>query len=162
MHDNASEKNTKNKEIVNYNFLHFATHGFSNQEKQALSGIIFAQDTVSTYDNILYYSEIEKLKLSADLCILSACESSTGRLLKSEGVLSLSHAFISAGTKNVIASLWKVSDVSTSKLIVKFYSYLFFDKNSFSSALQKAKLELIHSKKYAHPFYWSAFILNGK
>jgi CHAT domain-containing protein len=69
-----------------------------------------------------------------------------------------------AGTKNIIVSLWQVSDASTSELMIDFYhNYLNSNqKLPFSTCLRNVKLKMIAEGKYAHPYYWSPFILIGK
>ncbi len=106
------------------------------------------------------------LKLNAELVILSACETGLGKYEKGEGVIGLTRALLYAGSKNIIVSLWKVSDASTNKLMVDFYTNFLNEKSSksknYSKHLQKAKLKLIKEGKYAHPFFWSPFILIGR
>jgi CHAT domain-containing protein len=69
-----------------------------------------------------------------------------------------------AGTKNIIVSLWQVSDASTCKLMVYFYSNLFKNNQStYGEPLRQAKLKMINSgEAFSHPFFWSPFILIGK
>jgi CHAT domain-containing protein len=76
----------------------------------------------------------------------------------------LTRALLYAGTKNIIVSLWKVTDESTSDLMVDFYKNSLAGKEqlSYSEALRNAKLKMIREGKYAHPLYWSPFILVGK
>jgi len=177
-HNLANEDFIKSGELSNYKYIHFATHGFVNTENPELSGILLAQDTSSTFesyediygnvaqqnDGILYQSEIYNLELNSDLVVLSACETGLGKITSGEGVLGLTRALLYAGTKNIIVSLWSVSDASTSQLMINFYDNLLKSKKQtvFSKDLQKAKLKLIEEGTYAHPFYWSPFILIGK
>ncbi len=176
-HQKASEKFIKSNEIKNYKILHFATHGFVNEEKPELSGILFAQDTTSTLseidklfgnkpqnEGVLYQSEIYNLKFNANLVVLSACETGLGKITKGEGVIGLTRALLYAGSKNIIVSLWQVSDNSTKKLMINFYKNLLNDKKQteFAKHLSKAKRKMIANKKYAHPFFWSPFILIGE
>ncbi len=161
----ANEEFLKSREIEKYKYLHFATHGFVNTEKPELSGIFLAQDSTLSEDGILYSGEIYNLKLNADLTVLSACETGLGEIKKGEGLIGLTRALLYAGSKNIIVSLWKVADESTSDLMIDFYKNLLEDeqeKQEFSQALQKAKIKMIDEGKYAHPFYWSPFILIGK
>ncbi|MFC2151829.1 tetratricopeptide repeat protein [Bacteroidota bacterium] len=161
----ANEKFLKSEEIEKYKYLHFATHGFVNTEKPELSGILLAQDSTINEDGILYSGEIYNLKLNADLTVLSACETGLGEIKKGEGLIGLTRALLFAGSKNIIVSLWKVADESTSDLMIDFYKNLLEEeqeKQEFSKALQQAKLKMINEGKYAHPFYWSPFILIGK
>ena len=168
MNQNANEYQVKN--ILNenqYKILHIATHGFVNFENPELSALILANDSQKIEDGILYSGEIYNLSLHSDLVTLSACETARGKFSKGEGIIGLSRALIYAGTKNLIISLWKVADISTTELMTKFYKHL-LDENEdlsgnlkFSSALHQAKLELIDSE-YGHPFFWSSFILIGQ
>ena len=169
---NASERNIKSGELENYKYIHFATHGFVNSEKPELSGLLLAQVADSTNeqnDGILYSGEIFNLKLNADLVVLSACETGLGQIKKGEGIIGLTRALLYAGAKNLMVSLWPVSDQSTSDLMISFYKNLLDEKSAhlsntvrFAPLLQKAKLKMISETKFARPFYWSPFILIGQ
>jgi CHAT domain-containing protein len=163
--NNANEAFIKSGELKNYRLLHFATHGFVNTSKPELSGILLAQDSTLSEDGILYSGEIYNLKLDADLTVLSACETGLGEIKEGEGLIGLARALLFAGSKNIIVSLWKVADKSTSDLMIDFYENLLEakqEKQEFSQALRQAKLTMIEEGKFAHPFYWSPFILIGK
>ena len=150
--------------IRNYNIIHFATHGFVNSESPELSGIQLAITNKSKDDGILYSGDIYNLKLNAELVVLSACETGLGKISKGEGIIGLSRAFLFSGASNLIVSLWKVSDFSTSELMIEFYKNILGKKDvnhSYSSDLRSAKLKLIGNKEFAKPYYWSPFILLG-
>jgi CHAT domain-containing protein len=169
---NASERSIKSGELQNYKYIHFATHGFVNSEKPELSGLLLAQvaDSINEQeDGILYSGEIFNLKLNADLVVLSACETGLGQIKKGEGIIGLTRALLYAGAKNLMVSLWQVSDQSTSDLMISFYKNLLDEKSArlsnsvrFAPLLQQAKLKMINEAKFAHPFYWSPFILIGQ
>jgi len=169
---NASERNIKSGELENYKYIHFATHGFVNSEKPELSGLLLAQVPDSTNeqnDGILYSGEIFNLKLNADLVVLSACETGLGQIKKGEGIIGLTRALLYAGAKNLVVSLWPVSDQSTSDLMIDFYKNLLSNKSArlsnstrFAPLLQQAKLKMINDAKFAHPYFWSPFILIGQ
>ncbi len=169
---NASEKSIKSGGLENYKFIHFATHGFVNSEKPELSGLLLAQVADSTNeqnDGILYSGEIYNLKLNADLVVLSACETGLGKIKKGEGIIGLTRALLYAGAKNLMVSLWQVSDQSTSDLMISFYKNLLSNKSErltksirYAPFLQQAKLKMIGEAKFAHPYYWSPFILIGQ
>jgi CHAT domain-containing protein len=168
LYGNANENFIKSAELSKYKIIHFATHGFVNSEKPELSGILLMQDTLHGNDGILYSGEIYNLNLNADLVVLSACETGLGKIAKGEGVIGLTRALLYAGSRNIIVSLWQVSDASTKELMINFYDNLLIENKigtsrvSYSKHLQKAKLKLISEKKYSHPFFWSPFILIGK
>ncbi len=169
---NASEGKIKSGGLENYKYIHLATHGFVNSEKPELSGILLAQMPDSTNeqnDGILYSGEIFNLKLNADLVVLSACETGLGQIKKGEGIIGLTRALLYAGAKNLMVSLWQVSDQSTSDLMISFYKNLLNEKSArlsnsvrFAPLLQQAKLKMINEAKFAHPYYWSPFILIGQ
>ncbi|MFN8257152.1 MAG: CHAT domain-containing tetratricopeptide repeat protein [Bacteroidales bacterium] len=164
----ASENFMKSPELKNYKFVHIATHGFVNSEKPELSGIVLSENKSGNNDGVLYSGEIYNLSLNSDLVVLSACETGLGKVSKGEGIIGLSRALLYAGTNNIIVSLWKVADLSTSELMINFYSKLLDDRiNSnhyflYSNALRKSKLDMIENKQFGHPFFWSPFVLVGQ
>lgn len=161
-YSDASEENFKDM-ARDFRFVHVATHGIIDDENPNLSGIIFAQpgDSAAREDGILYAAETYNLNLNADLVVLSSCESGVGKLVRGEGLLSLTRGFICSGAKNLLVSLWKVSDKHTSKLMVDFYKNV-LDGKSYSYALRDAKLNMIRNGKTAFPKLWSGFVLIGK
>lgn len=176
-HSFANENFVKSDTLEQTKIIHIATHGFVNEEKPELSGVLLAQDTtfqkfetfgkLKNEDGVLYSGEIYNLNLNADLVVLSACETGLGKIHKGEGVIGLSRALMYAGAENLIVSLWKVADESTSELMVDFYSAVLRKPNSlrkpvrFNEALRQAKLKMIESEEFLHPYYWSPFVLIG-
>jgi len=163
----ASEQFLKSPVIKQYKYLHIATHGFVNSEKPELSGIVLADNKAGDNDGVLYSGEIYNLVLNSDLVVLSACETGLGKVSKGEGIIGLTRALLYAGTHNIIVSLWKVADLSTSELMIDFYDHLLEHPGSTnnlflnSEALHQAKLKMIETKEFSHPFFWSPFILIG-
>ncbi len=158
----ATETYLKNENLSDYKYIHIATHGIVDTEEPKLSGILlYPKDTEN--DGILFSGEIYDLELNADLTVLSACETGLGKLSKSEGIIGLSRALMYAGSDNTIVSLWKVSDASTNNLMVDFYKNLLEDEEDKAKALHSAKLKMIEEgENFAHPFFWSPFVLIGK
>jgi len=162
LNNNATESYVKQANLKNFKYIHIATHGIVNIAEPKLSGLIFYPEK-DRNDGILYSGEIYNLELNADLVVLSACETGIGKISKSEGVIGLSRALMYAGAKNIIVSLWKVSDESTTDLMVDFYTNLITDKKVKTEALYNAKIKMIKSGgNYAHPFFWSPFVLIGR
>lgn len=156
----AREEVIKSGELSKYRFIHFATHGIINDNYPELSGLLLSQDSVSREDGILYTGEIYGLKLNAELVVLSACETGLGKIVKGEGIMGLTRGWIYAGAKNVIVTLWKVSDQSTVDLMIDFYNHL-LSRNGITYSLREAKFELIKNPAYAEPYFWAPFILIG-
>jgi CHAT domain-containing protein len=157
--EKANEKGIKESNLQDYKFIHFATHGFVNEDHPNYSGLILAQ-AGDTEDNILFASEIYNLSLNAELVALSACQTGLGTVSEGEGLIGLSRGFMFAGAKDLLVSLWPVSDEGTSTLMIDFFSTL--EKNTFSASLRQSKLNLIAKPELASPFYWAPFILIGK
>jgi len=111
---------------------------------------------------LLQVREIIRLRLNAELTTLSACDSGVGKLQGQEGISNLVEAFLVAGSKSVVASLWSADDTFASALMEQFYRHLAQGEDT-SSALRNAKLDLL--AKYGDqvsPFYWAAFIAVGE
>jgi CHAT domain-containing protein len=160
LEEDANEEKIKKGGLENFDYIHLATHGFVNNQYPELSGLLLTQDSKSAEDGVLYTGEIVGLNLTAELVTLSACETALGKKIQGEGVRGLTTAFLFAGAKNVIASLWKVSDQSTSDLMIEFYIELLTGKNK-ATALRLAKLKLIKTENYNHPYYWAPFVQVG-
>jgi len=120
---------------------------------------LFMIDDESEEDGFLLVREIYNLRLSADMIVLSACQTGKGRLENVEGVLGLPRIFFYCGARSVVSSLWKINDKSTTQFMSHFYKYL-SEGNSKSQALRLAKIKMINSR-YSHPFFWASFVLYG-
>lgn len=162
MKENATEENVKKPgNLAKFNYIHFATHGTINDQKPDLSSLVLTKGSNSAEDGLLQANEIFNLKLKADLVVLSACRTGLGKLVRGEGFIGLTRAFMYAGTPSVLVSLWSVSDISTATLMGEFYRNLVKNKLSKTDALRKAQLNLLVNEKFSHPFYWAPFILVG-
>ncbi len=139
--------------------FHIATHGIYNARDPELSSLILFQPGTTLPDH-LYATEISQLDLDVDLLVLSSCDTGYGPLDYGEGIQSLNRAFYQAGARNLIYSMWQVSDASTSALMKSFYTHL-LEGYSYSRALQQAKLGLLEDETTAAPFYWSPFMYTG-
>ncbi len=156
-----ANKSTILANIGNYRFLHFATHGKSNDTKGEYSHVVFRgiKDNVL---ELLYAKEIYNVKLKAEMVVLSACESGIGEAQQGEGLISISRAFTYSGAKSVLTTLWSVNDNTTKDLMVSFYQNLQLGLTK-DEALRKTKLQYLAQNKNqkAHPFYWSGFKIVG-
>ncbi len=159
----ATEHAIKTEDLRNYRFLHFATHGYFDEERPARSGIVLSPGSDSAEDGLLQVGEIMRLRLNADLVTLSACQTGLGQLLAGEGVMGLTRAFLYAGAQSVVVSLWNVNDSATAELMKTFYREL-SRGTPREEALRRAKLSLIRGSQAAwrHPYYWAPFIFVGQ
>jgi CHAT domain-containing protein/Tfp pilus assembly protein PilF len=160
LNDQANEATVKSLNLKPYKYLHFATHGLTDEDHPTNSCLILAQKPDSTTDNLLTSSEMYGLELDAELVVLSACQTGKGTLKAGEGIIGLTRGLLYAGARNLMVSQWNVNDASTAELMTKFYSKVLAGQSN-RQALREAKLELLNSK-FACPHYWSAFVLVGR
>jgi len=142
--------------------LHLATHAIVNNEHSLQSGLAFAEVSGSQGDQFLYAHEIYNLKLSAEMAVMSACNTAYGELAEGEGVMSLGRAFFHAGCRSVIMSQWPANDLTTYGLIQKFYQHIAYGQHK-DEALRNAKLAHIANADAlnAHPYFWAGMIAVG-
>jgi CHAT domain-containing protein len=107
----------------------------------------------------LLLDEVPRIPITADLVVLSACDTGRGRILAGEGVWGFQSQFLSAGAKNVVGTLWRVEDESTAEFMEEFYKGP--DLKEYANALRTAKLKLLRSEKWHRPYYWAPFVLYG-
>lgn len=159
----ASEANLKKVLRVDGSprILHLATHGQIDPVEPVSSRVVLSPGTRGGEDGLLHTLEILSLPLDAGLIVVSACESARGRISRGEGVVGLSRAFVASGARGVVASLWAVSDVSTAELMKVFYEGMLKKKKPACESFQRARLTLMEDPTYAHPFYWSPFVVIG-
>ena len=113
----------------------------------------------ATDDCILNMKEVAMIPMNADLVVLSSCESGIGELQKGEGMMAVNRGFLASGAKNVVSTLFKVNDKASSELTTLLFGYI-LEGESYSTALQKAKLELLQRQGMS-PKMWSGFVLFG-
>ncbi|MNX36313.1 CHAT domain protein [compost metagenome] len=151
----ASFANFK-KNAANYSILHLSTH--------ASSGDIETPASIKFYDQEILYTELYNLNLNSDLVVLSACETGIGKLYKAEGAMSVARGFQFAGAQNLLFSLWKVNDYTTSVFMTDFYKNIKNDVPYFE-ANANAKIAFLNDKTISNakksPYYWSSFVYYG-
>ncbi|PRX57194.1 CHAT domain-containing protein [Flagellimonas meridianipacifica] len=157
----AVESNFKAK-AGQYAILHLALHGEVDHEHPENSKLYFTNTKDTLEDNFLYSHELFALNLPADLAVLSACNTGTGKIASGEGVMSLGNAFQYAGTKSLLLSSWEVSDRVAPGIMKSFYRNLKKGMRK-SEALQQAKLCYLQTADInrANPFYWGSFYVLG-
>ncbi len=152
---NAGFADFKNN-APNYSILHLSTH--------ASSGDIETPASIKFYDQEILYSELYNLHINPDLVVLSACETGIGKLYKAEGAMSIARGFQFAGAQNLLFSLWKVNDFTTSVFMSDFYKNVKNDVSYFE-ANTNAKREYLNDKSIPNakksPYYWSSFVYYG-
>jgi CHAT domain-containing protein len=144
--------------------IHLATHGFFNKLNPLFSGVELEPDEEE--DGRLEVHEILGLELSAQLVVLSACETALGsgylsELFAGDDFVGLTQAFLFAGSRSVLASLWAVQDHSTMELMAEFYGLL--AERNRAEAFAEAQRRLRRSGGHeSHPYFWAPFVLVGQ
>ncbi|MGH9342817.1 MAG: CHAT domain-containing protein [Terriglobia bacterium] len=158
----ATKENVETEPLGDFRILHFAVHGIANKDNPDRSALVFCEGASPGDDGLLQVRDIRKLSLNADLVTLSACNTGVGKIEGEEGVDSLTGAFLMAGARSVLSSLWSVNDRYTATLMDKFYRNLAQGVDE-STALNRAKLEIL--RQYGAgtaPYFWAGFVLIGE
>lgn len=155
----ATEGAVKRAALRGTRFIHFAAHGILDPESWRRSALLLRADAAGREDGYLQPADISTLALDAETVVLSACRSAEGTRVRGVGVLGLSAAFLAAGAKSVISSLWEVPDASTARLMKDLYAALARGESG-AAALRRAKIAAIGSR-YGHPRRWAGFVLIG-
>jgi CHAT domain-containing protein len=174
-------------EIARFGVLHFATHAFVDDDRPEastleLSAVEAPPPGVESFadhgfDGVVTAQEIlREWTLNADLVTLSACETALGRRVAGEGYVGFADAFLQAGARSLLVSLWQVEDRSTALLMRRFYELWTgggVDARKHPAGLSKAEAlrqakrwlrdqtDPSGSKPYAQPYSWAGFVLLG-
>ncbi|MCB1647505.1 MAG: CHAT domain-containing protein, partial [Pseudomonadales bacterium] len=183
----AAESTLKALNLKAYSHIHFATHGLIGNELPGLAEPALVLSAETDEDGLLTASEVAQLDLDADLTILSACNTGNGDYFSGEGLLGMGRAFMVAGSRNVIVSLWPVDSLSTKYMMERLYEHM-ASGLSVSRSLFQAQRDLRQAVNidatettvrgiqvdqvamprqpeskvtgpFADPFYWSPFVL---
>ncbi len=173
-----------------FDVIHLATHALIDDAAPERSALVLSQTDLPDpleaalaggriYDGYLTVREIvREWRLDAELVTLSACQTALGKNTPGEGYIGLASGFLQAGARSLLVSLWKVDDEATALLMGRFYENLCAsgtgDRRAVGSpvmpkaaALQEAKhwlrtyADSQNRHPFAHPAYWSGFILIG-
>ena len=146
--------------IASVSLVHIAAHGRKETGEIVLAPDLRWESKTPTHeDYILKMSDIQAAKLRARLVVLSCCHSGQGPV-SSEGVVGMARAFLFAGARSVLSTLWAIDDEATMMFMESFYQQL-KSGESASVALQRAMKCLRDSHDYSAPKYWAPFVLMG-
>jgi CHAT domain-containing protein len=159
----ANERDIKALDLGAYRYVHFATHGILAGDVPYINqpALVLSQTAdLGGEDGFLTMSEVLTLPLRADMVVLSACQTALGREVTGEGVVGLTRAFLYAGSRAAVVSLWPVDDASTALFMGRFYEHVKSGQPP-ARALARARQDLRAEARYAHPFYWAPFVFFG-
>jgi CHAT domain-containing protein len=134
--------------------VHFASHGEFRGDQPLFSGLTLADGWLTTLD-------VFNMRLNAQLVTLSACQTGRSMVAGGDELIGLMRAFLYAGARSLVLSLWEVDDASTPRLMERFYQGLARGQET-ALALREAQLEmLVAGGRHAHPYFWAPFVLVG-
>ncbi len=161
----ANRQTVTTEDLSQYRFVHFATHGLVNNVQPDLSGVVLSMvnERGEPVDGFLHAYEVFNLKLPVEMVVLSGCRTGLGKEIRGEGMIGLTRAFMYAGASRVMVSLWSVQDESTSVLMADVYRGMLGPKKLRpSAALREAQLKMMKNPRWASPYYWAAFTIQGE
>ncbi len=156
---------TDSDALSQYRLIHFATHGILDSTDPKLSGLVLSlvDEKGRPQNGYLRLHEIFNLELAAaDLVVLSACQTGLGKTMRGEGVLGMTRGFMYAGAPRVVVSLWSVDDAATAALMAEFYRNMLQRDLPPAAALRAAQMVVRQDPRWAAPFYWAGFTLQGE
>jgi CHAT domain-containing protein len=157
----ATETAFKAEDLSNYRVLHLAVHAFADPVFPERAALVLLSDRLAGEDGYLQASEVVQLRLNADLVVLSACDTAVGPLQGQEGIANLSRAFLLAGARTVVSTLWEVNDASSLFLMKHFYTHL-VENQPAASALTAAKRDMLRTfGRKTPPYQWAGFTIEG-
>lgn len=139
--------------------VHLACHGLLDEEHPMRTAL--ALTPTETDDGMLTVLDVLRLRVDADLVVLSACDTGRGRIVDGEGVVGLAQSFMAAGAPRVIVSLWMVDDAATAALMKRFHEIWRGGGSSAAAALRKAQEHVAGREKWRHPRFWAGWTLWG-
>lgn len=160
----ASRETATSDELSKYRYVHFATHGYLDTSRAGLSAIVLSlvDEQGKPRDGFLRTHDIYNLKLPAELVVLSACETGLGKDLEGEGIDGLTRAFMYAGARRVVVSLWNVNDKATAALMQRLYAGILRSNKTPAAALRAAQIEMLRTRQWQSPYFWAAFVMQGE
>jgi CHAT domain-containing protein len=147
------------RDAPRYRILHLAAHGVFDDRHPMDSYLVLAKNG-KPEAGALAASQMMGLNLSADMVVLSGCETGRGSFGTGEGLIGMSWALFIAGARATVASQWKVDAESTADFMLDFHRGM--ARLGKVKAIQQAALHVMQKPQFRHPFYWSGFVLMGE
>jgi len=161
-----STRSRFNELAGNSRILHLATHSIIENEDPLFSALYLHQSVYDSGngsqvndDGVVRAYNLFDVNLSADLVVLSSCESARGEYLAGSGILGLSRAFSYAGAQSLLMNLWPVKDQTASQITSRFFTYLDSGTNKAES-LRSARLDYLNNVN-SDPFLWGGYVMHG-
>jgi CHAT domain-containing protein/Tfp pilus assembly protein PilF len=141
--------------------LHLIAHGLFDDRRPWTSGIWLDRSPAGDEEDFLTITDVYYLDFTADLVTLAACETARGAVLRGEGIQGFAQALFGSGSTSVLATLWRIDDLSTARFMLRFYEHLAAG-SSKAGALAATQREFLQNTTLSHPFYWSPYVILGE
>jgi CHAT domain-containing protein/tetratricopeptide (TPR) repeat protein len=142
-----------------YQFIHLATHGIVDAQVPELSALILGSydERGPVTDRAVRVADVSLKTLTADVAVLSACETALGKEVRSDGLVGMSSTMLARGARAVVASLWPVPDEIGARLMTDFYRHMLHDSMPPEAALGAAMRSMVLRDRPVDPALWAAF-----
>lgn len=144
---------------ADYRYIHIAAHAIADSQVPQLSAVILGAYNArgEAVEEAVRVSDLSLQTLSADVAVLSACDTAVGAQVASEGPVGLESTLLARGARAVVASLWPVSDEASAQLMTDFYRHLVEESVSAPAALGGAMRTALARERSADPALWATF-----
>jgi CHAT domain-containing protein/Tfp pilus assembly protein PilF len=156
----VSSETLQNLDWSQFSIAHFAMHAVLNERYAELSGLSPGSGQPRGSAKLLWYGDLCHLHTQLELVVLSACNTALGERIPGEGRQGLTQAFLAAGSRRVLGTLWEVDDQATSEWMRYFYQEL-RQTRSPAAALHQAQERMAADPQWSSPYYWAGFVLAG-
>lgn len=159
--EHATRERVMAADLDRFRLVHFATHGWIDERSPRRIGLRLSPSPGSEQAGFLGLEDVYGMRLSAELVVLSGCQTGLGELLPREGLVGFARGFLHAGSRSTMVTLWNISDRSTGEFMETFYREL--DGRTVPDALRRAQLSFIESERPAQrqPYRWAPFVIVG-
>ena len=155
--ERASREALMSDEVRSARVIHLASHGYFDDATPDLVGIMMSPQEHEG-DGFVSLTELLSAPFSANMVVISGCDTARGQWLPGEGMMSLTRGFLAQGVNTVVSTLWPVSDRASAKFMRVFYESLIKPGTTQSSALRQAQLAMLAKPSLRKPFYWAAYV----
>ena len=151
-----------NPVLAQYRYIHVATHGFFDETNPELSGLVLAlfDRAGNPQRGYLRLSDLFNLHFSAEMIVLSACQTGLGENVGGEGIVGVTRGLMYAGSPRIVTSLWSIDDAETPAFMQQLYQRILIDGEAPSAALNAIQRTMWQQGK--SPYLWAAFTLQGE
>ncbi|HJY26810.1 MAG TPA: CHAT domain-containing protein, partial [Pyrinomonadaceae bacterium] len=160
----TSRQTVPSRRVLSWANTGLSTHGLINNTHPELSGVVLSlvDEKGRPQNGFLRLYDLYNLKLTADLVVLSACQTALGKQIRGEGLVGLTRGFMYAGAPRVVSSLWQIDDRASAEFMKRFYEGMLGQKQRPAAALRAAQISMQKDPRWNSPHYWAAFTLQGE